>query len=74
MEVNQVSRTALLSTYFRGYHSKHINPKIFDDFLANKLLKVEERTSFDQYMLSGLQSFAPEFAAYFLTKQLLWIG
>lgn len=37
MDENQVSRTALLCAYFRGYYSKHINPKIFDDFLANQL-------------------------------------
>jgi len=42
MEEKQVSRTALLSAYFRGYHAEHVNPKIFNDFLAKKLLKVEE--------------------------------
>lgn len=65
MEEKQVSRTALLSAYIRGYHSEHVNPKIFNDSLANKLLKVEERNSFDQYLLTGIKAFNPKLAASF---------
>ena len=65
MKENQESRTALLTAYLRGYHSEHVNPKIFDDFMANKILTVEERNSFDQYILSGLKAFDPKLAASF---------
>lgn len=65
MEEDQESRTALYSAYFRGYHSKHVSPKIFNDFLANKLLTIEERNLFDKLGLSGLTAYDPKLAASF---------
>lgn len=65
MEQNQASQTALFSAYFRGHHSEHVNPKIFDDFLANKLLTEEERILFDKLVLSGLTAYDPKLAASF---------
>lgn len=65
MEANQASRTALYSAYFRGYHSEHVNPKIFNDYLANKLLTLEERNLFDKLGLSGLTVYDPKLAASF---------
>ena len=65
MEKDQASRTALLSAYLRGYHSEHVNPKVFNDFLANKLLTSEERDLFDKFVLSGLMAYDPKLAASF---------
>jgi methyltransferase (TIGR00027 family) len=48
MEKNKVSRTALLMAYCRGYHAVHDDSKIFDDFLAYRLLPEEDRVSFHQ--------------------------
>lgn len=65
MEQNQASRSALFSAYLRGYHSEHVNPKIFNDSLAKKFLTPEERMSFDKYVLSGLMAYDPKLAALF---------
>lgn len=65
MENNQASRTALFSAYLRGFHSEHVNPKIFDDFLANKLLTSEDCKAFDKFVLSGLIAYDPKLAASF---------
>lgn len=65
MEENQASRTALFSAYLRGYHSEYVNPKIFDDFLAYKLITSEERKAFDKFVLSGLVAYGPKLAASF---------
>lgn len=65
MEENQASRTALFSAYLRGYHSENVDPKIFNDFLANKLLTSEERDTFDKFLLSGLMAYEPKLAASF---------
>lgn len=65
MEENQISRTALLTAYSRGYHAEHDSPKIFDDFLANQLLTEQERRSFDQYLLTALRTYNPASAATF---------
>lgn len=61
----QASRTALFSAYLRGYHNENVNPKIFNDFLANKLLTAEERNSFDKFVLSGLVAFDQKLASSF---------
>jgi len=42
MEKNQLSRTALIRAFSRGYHSINDNSKIFDDFLALQLLTEDE--------------------------------
>jgi O-methyltransferase involved in polyketide biosynthesis len=41
MEKNQLSRTALITAFSRGYHSINDNSKIFDD-LALQLLTEDE--------------------------------
>lgn len=63
MEDNQVSRTALINAYIRGYHATNDTPKIFDDFLAHQLLTEEEHKSFD-HSLYYLRSFNAE--SYFI--------
>ncbi|MEN6325070.1 MAG: class I SAM-dependent methyltransferase, partial [Syntrophomonas sp.] len=47
MKVNKASFPALIIAHCRAYHAMHDDPKIFDDFLANRLLTEEERTYFD---------------------------
>lgn len=66
MKENQVSRTALFMAYVRGYHAMHDTPKIFDDFLAYRLLKEEERAFIDQQFTPTaqfIQSIDPASAA-----------
>ncbi len=65
MEENQVSRTALLTTYYRAYHAMHNVPQIFDDFLASHFLAEEEHASFEQEKLMLLQSLVPTLATSF---------
>ncbi|KJS16077.1 MAG: methyltransferase [Peptococcaceae bacterium BRH_c4b] len=55
MKENQVSRTALLMAYVRGYHYMHGTLKIFEDNLAHHLLKEEERVLFDQQFTPPVQ-------------------
>ncbi|AGK99818.1 class I SAM-dependent methyltransferase [Desulfoscipio gibsoniae] len=55
MKEQQVSRTALLMAYVRGYHTMHGVPKIFNDYLAYSLLKEEDRAFFDQQLSPPVQ-------------------
>ncbi len=63
MEQNQVSVTARISAFGRGYHATHDDPKIFDDFLAAQLFTEEERTLFASNLAESLKFFDPERAA-----------
>jgi len=65
MEEYQVSRTSQMTAYSRGYHAVHDLPKIFDDFLANRLLAEEERASIERQMMTAFRSFNPVSAASF---------
>ncbi|MDR4999843.1 class I SAM-dependent methyltransferase [Brevibacillus parabrevis] len=53
MKENQVSLTAIISAYIRGYHAMNETPKIFDDFLALALIPEERRTLIEQGFASG---------------------
>jgi methyltransferase (TIGR00027 family) len=55
MKENQVSRTALLMAYVRGYHAMHGSLKIFEDNLSQYLLKEEERAIFEQQFTPPIQ-------------------
>lgn len=44
MKENQSSISAMMTAYIRAYHSIHENPKIFDDFLAYRIIPQEVRT------------------------------
>lgn len=59
MEENQISHMSLLTAYQRGYHVEHDDPKIFNDFLANHLLTVEERALFVQQYLKIVEDNFP---------------
>lgn len=55
MKENQVSHTALLMAYVRGYHAIQGTLKIFEDNLANQLLTDEERAVFEEQFTPPLQ-------------------
>lgn len=63
MEPNQVSVSALISAYSRGYHAAHDEPKIFDDFLALQLFTSDETAMFQRNLAEALKFFDPERAA-----------
>jgi len=45
---NQASFSAMTMAYIRAYHSMHDTPKIFDDFLAYRLIPQEVRALIEQ--------------------------
>lgn len=59
MEENQLSITALMAAFQRGYHAKHDSPKIFNDFLAFDLLSQKERTAFVQQFMNTAKKYLP---------------
>ncbi|OGW41029.1 MAG: hypothetical protein A2X79_08565 [Desulfuromonadaceae bacterium GWB2_53_15] len=65
MEDDQVSRTAQMTAYSRGYHYDNDNPRIFDDCLANHILTKEERASIEEQMMAALRTINPAGAAAF---------
>lgn len=64
MKENQVSRTALMAAYIRGYHCEHDVPKIFDDFKGFPLLSEVERKSFEEHYLALLNNNNPVRVAF----------
>ncbi|WP_292389008.1 class I SAM-dependent methyltransferase [Methanosarcina sp. UBA5] len=48
MNKNQASFSAMMTAYIRAYHSMHDTPKIFDDFLAYRLIPEKVRALIDQ--------------------------
>jgi methyltransferase (TIGR00027 family) len=66
MEQRQAGITALITAYARAYHATHDSPKIFDDYLVDRLFTVEEHVSFDRSLAEGLERFKeldPDFVA-----------
>jgi methyltransferase (TIGR00027 family) len=60
--MEQKSMTALVSAFARAYHSKNKTVKVFDDFLAEKVLGQEEMEQISFYMAQGIQFFNPGFS------------
>jgi methyltransferase (TIGR00027 family) len=60
MEANQFSRTALITAYIRAYHAAHDEPKIFDDFLAHRLITAADRESHQLRLIDSLQLAEPD--------------
>ena len=54
--------TALVSAFARWYHSTHNDIKIFDDFLADKILTDEEKQQITFSMSNGIRFFNPTFS------------
>src|SRR5690349_21208406 len=55
--------TALVTAYARAYHATHADPKIFDDFVADRLFSAEEHTQFDHNLAAMLPTIDPDLAA-----------
>lgn len=53
--------TAKISAFARGYHSEKNTVKIFDDYLANRILSDEEREQISFHMSEGIKFFNNEF-------------
>ncbi len=60
MQENQVSLTAIMTAYIRAHHAMNDTPKIFDDFLAYRLIPEERRALIEQNLTSALQLNNPE--------------
>jgi len=65
----KASRTALLTAYFRGYHSTHDYPKIFDDPLAFSLLTEDERKEIEDSFRRRQATIDPVQAASFPDRE-----
>jgi methyltransferase (TIGR00027 family) len=63
MEANQGSKTAMGSAYIRAYHTAHVHPKIFDDFLADRLIPAEARLPLEDLFMAGFRLISPEQSA-----------
>jgi methyltransferase (TIGR00027 family) len=59
--MEQKSMTALVSAFSRWYHSKHNDTKIFDDYLAGKILTDDEKRQISFSMSNGIGFFNPAF-------------
>ncbi|PMC33680.1 SAM-dependent methyltransferase [Bacillus sp. UMB0899] len=57
MKHNESSITSLVSAFSRAYHSRFDTPKIFDDFIANKLISEEELSMISKNMINGINFF-----------------
>ncbi len=53
MKANQISVTAIMTSYIRAYHSMNDNPLIFNDILGYQLIPEERRNLIDQGLNSG---------------------
>jgi len=63
MEAKQFSKTAIGTAFMRAYHATHDQPKIFDDFLAHRLISEEGHRRFTARHLEMFQRLDPEWAA-----------
>ena len=59
MKNEQVSRTAQMTAFSRGYHYEHDTPKIFEDPLAYCLLTNEERASIEAQIMAAMRTINP---------------
>lgn len=57
---HSASLTALLSAFARAYHTEHETAPVFADPIAKKLITADEYTAICEYILSGIDFFAPE--------------
>jgi methyltransferase (TIGR00027 family) len=63
MDENKASITALVCGFTRAYHAETDSPKIFDDFMAGKLLSAGEMAFMGQAVSSLLKLYEPDTAA-----------
>ena len=57
---NEVSITALMSSFGRAFHAENEEHPVFKDYLAKELMTAEEYAAVQKYMLGGAQFFEPE--------------
>ena len=70
MSINNM--TALVSCFARCYHHKMNKYKIFDDYMASKIISEEEYKNIASNMSNGIKFFCPEFNGD-STQALRWI-
>lgn len=63
MQENQVSLTALVTAYVRAYHSQYDTCRIFDDYLAGKLLPKKTQKLIGEGLAASLRMYDPFRAA-----------
>jgi methyltransferase (TIGR00027 family) len=75
MKADQASRTAQMTAYSRGFHSRHDAPVIFDDFLALDLLGEDVMRSIEVHLLATLRAANPVAASSFSDEEsmLRWL-
>jgi methyltransferase (TIGR00027 family) len=54
------SRTAVRVALLRALHAENDEPRIFNDYLAGKLITPEERADFENMVITALGEFRPE--------------
>lgn len=69
MNNDQVSRTAQMTAFNRGYHSRNDAPLIFDDFLAFELLGYEDQRSVEEQIMEMLRIVNPLAATSFSSDE-----
>lgn len=57
---NEASITSLMSAFGRAYHSANESNPVFDDFEARSLISDEEYEKIGNYILGGIDFFAPD--------------
>ncbi len=62
MEAHQFSKTALVTAYIRAYHHKYDEPKVFDDFLAPRMITMAAGQPAQLRLIDSLQRAEPELA------------
>ncbi|MCM3716420.1 class I SAM-dependent methyltransferase [Halalkalibacter oceani] len=65
MKENESSLTSLVAAFGRAYHSKYDSPKIFNDFMAIKLISPKEYQNIKENMVKGIPFFNREIAEKF---------
>lgn len=70
--MEQKSMTALVSAFSRAYHSIQNSEKIFDDYLAKKILTEDEYEQIASNMSKGIGFFNPSFVGM-QEEALVWI-
>ncbi len=57
---NKASITALMSAFARAYHAENSAEPVFNDFIAGRLMTDEEYNMIRQYIIGGIDFFAPD--------------
>ena len=53
MQEGESSLTSLISAFGRAYHSQFDTPKIFDDYMAKRLISQKECNDIKENMVQG---------------------